>query len=45
LWEVAKKEIFFFSAYAFLWLYKKSGLDKWRRKRLTQRNPTFTPHA
>lgn len=45
LWKVAKKEILFFPAYALLWLYKKSGLEKWRRRRLTQRNPTLTPHA
>jgi hypothetical protein len=45
LWSVAKKETLLFPAYALLWLYKKSGLEKWRRRRLTQRNPTFTPHA
>ena len=45
LWKVAKKEILFFPAYALLWLYKKSGLEKWRRRRLTSKNRTFTPHA
>jgi hypothetical protein len=45
LWEVAKKETLFFPAYALLWLYKKSGLEKWCRNRLPTRNPTFTPHA
>jgi hypothetical protein len=45
LWKAAKKETLLFPAYALLWLYKKSGLEKWRRRRLTQRNPTFTPHA
>jgi len=45
LWEAAKKEILFFPAYALLWLYKKSGLEKWRRRRLTSKNRTFTPHA
>ena len=45
LWNAAKKETLFFPAYALLWLYKKSGLEKWRRRRLKQRNPTFTPHA
>jgi hypothetical protein len=45
LWNTAKKESLFFPAYAILWLYKKSGLEKRRRRWLSQQNPTFTPHA
>lgn len=45
LWKAAKKETLLFPAYALLWLYKKSGLEKWRRRRLTSKNRTFTPHA
>jgi hypothetical protein len=45
LWNAAKKETLLFPAYTLLWLYKKSGLEKWRRRRLLHRNPKFTPHA
>jgi len=45
LWEAAKKETLLFPAYALLWLYKKSGLEKWRRRRLRQKNPILTHHA
>jgi len=45
LWKAAKKETLFFPAYALLWLYKKSGLEKWCRRRSPHRNPTFIPHA
>jgi hypothetical protein len=45
LWKAAKKETLLFPAYALLWLYKKSGLEKRRRRWLSQQNPTFTPHA
>jgi hypothetical protein len=45
LWNTAKKEALLFPAYAILWLYKKSGLEKWRRRRLTQQNPILTHHA
>jgi hypothetical protein len=45
LWNAAKKETLLFPAYALLWLYKKSGLEKRRRRWLSQENPTFTPHA
>lgn len=45
LWKAAKKETLLFPAYALFWLYKKSGLQKWRMRWLTQRNPTFNPHA
>jgi hypothetical protein len=45
LWNAAKKETLLFPAYVLLWLYKKSGLEKWCRRRLLHRNPTFNPHA
>jgi hypothetical protein len=45
LWKAAKKETLLFPAYALLWLYKKSGLEKRRRRWLSQQNPIFTPHA
>jgi hypothetical protein len=45
LWEAAKKETLLFPAYALLWLYKKSGLEKWRRRWLRQQDPTHTSHA
>jgi len=45
LWNTAKKESLFFPAYAILWLYKKSGLEKWRRNRLLHRNLAYAPHA
>jgi hypothetical protein len=45
LWNAAKKETLLFPAYALLWLYKKSGLEKRRRRWLRQQNPTYTSHA
>ena len=45
LWKKAQTETLLFPAYALLWLYKKSGLEKWRRRRLMQQNPIFTSHA
>jgi hypothetical protein len=45
VWNVAKREVFFFPAYALFWLYKKSGLKNWHRRRMKSRNPTFTHHA
>jgi len=44
LWKAAKKETLLFPAYALLWLYKKSGLEKWRRRRFAQQNPAYTHH-
>jgi hypothetical protein len=45
LWKAAKKEALFFPAYALLWLYKKSGLEKLCKSRLMRKNSTYNHHA
>jgi hypothetical protein len=45
LWNAAKKETLFFPAYALLWLYKKSGLEKLCKSGLMRKNSTYTHHA
>ena len=45
IWRHGLQAPLFLPAYALLWLYKKSGLEKRRRRWLRQQNPTNTSHA
>jgi len=45
VWRTGRGEPLLFPAYALLWLYKKTGLEKWRKRRLAQRNPLPPAHA
>ncbi|NDB95186.1 MAG: hypothetical protein EBZ78_03340 [Verrucomicrobia bacterium] len=45
LWNNAKKEALLFPAYALLWLYKKSGLEKFRKSRMMREKLVPTDHA